>query len=157
MIVHHTTMLDNAGITFLAHLQATILHWINILLRHYATMLNQHLCAPCNNSLLLRHFVFHMAEASAKRVTGDEPQGTTGRVLLPAFLCAHVLKRDVWVRGRCNNVGPICQLNTMQQSYVGPTCQSNTMQQCRIYIRPAWRIRYKRIFFRNFSNDQHNN
>ena len=49
-----------------------------------------------------------MAEASAKRVTGDEPQGTMGRVqtagearcLLPAFLCAHVLKRDVWVRGR---------------------------------------------------------
>ena len=31
-------------------------------------------------SLLLRRFVFRMAEASAKRVTGDEPQGTTGRV-----------------------------------------------------------------------------
>ena len=60
------------------------------------------------NSLLLRRFVFRIAEASAKRVTGDEPQGTMGRVqtagearyLLPAFLCAHVLKRDVWVRGR---------------------------------------------------------
>ena len=25
-------------------------------------------------------FVFRMAEASAKRVTGDEPQGTMGRV-----------------------------------------------------------------------------
>jgi len=31
-------------------------------------------------SLLLRRFVFCMAEASAKRVTGDEPQGTMGRV-----------------------------------------------------------------------------
>ena len=31
-------------------------------------------------SLLLRCFVFRMAEASAKRVTGDEPQGTMGRV-----------------------------------------------------------------------------
>ena len=30
-------------------------------------------------SLLLRRFVFRMAEASAKRVTGDEPQGTMGR------------------------------------------------------------------------------
>ena len=63
-------------------------------------------CVPSRGSLLLRRFVFRMAEASAKRVTGDEPQGTMGRVqtggarcLLPAFLCAHVLKRDVWVRG----------------------------------------------------------
>ena len=31
------------------------------------------------NSLLLRRFVFRVAEASAKRVTGDEPQGTMGR------------------------------------------------------------------------------
>ena len=29
-------------------------------------------------SLLLRHFVFRIAEASAKRVTGDELQGTMG-------------------------------------------------------------------------------
>ena len=35
---------------------------------------------PLLNSLLLRRFVFRMAEASAKRVTGDEPQGTMGRV-----------------------------------------------------------------------------
>ena len=54
-------------------------------------------------SLLLMRFVFRIAEASAKRVTGDEPQGTLGRVqtagcLLPAFLCAHI-ERDVWVRG----------------------------------------------------------
>ena len=37
---------------------------------------------PCliRLSLLLRRFVFRMAEASAKRVTGDEPQGTMGRV-----------------------------------------------------------------------------
>ena len=54
-------------------------------------------------SLLLRRFVFCMAEASVKRVTGDEPQGTMGRVpaaglarcLLPAFLCAHIfIKRE---------------------------------------------------------------
>ena len=31
-------------------------------------------------SLLLRRFVFRMAEASAKGVTGYEPQGTMGRV-----------------------------------------------------------------------------
>ena len=31
-------------------------------------------------SLLLRRFVFRMAEASAKPVTGDTPQGTMGRV-----------------------------------------------------------------------------
>ena len=62
----------------------------------------------CNYSLLLRRFVFCMAEASAKRVTGDhyKPQGTMGRVqtagearlarcLLPAFLCAHIfIKRE---------------------------------------------------------------
>ena len=51
-------------------------------------------------SLLLRRFVFRVAEASAKRVTGDEPQGTMGRVqtagcLLPAFLCAYIfIKRE---------------------------------------------------------------
>ena len=57
-------------------------------------------------SLLLRRFVFRMAEASAKRVTDDEPQGTMGRVqtvgearlarcLLPAFLCPHIfIKRE---------------------------------------------------------------
>ena len=31
-------------------------------------------------SLLPRRFVFRMAEASAKQVTGDESQGTMGRV-----------------------------------------------------------------------------
>ena len=56
-------------------------------------------------SLLLKRFVFRMAEASAKRVTGDEPQGTMGRVqtaLSPSRLPlrAHFhQKRDVWVRG----------------------------------------------------------
>ena len=38
-----------------------------------------------------------MVEASAKRVTGDEPQGSMGRArcLLPAFLCAHIfIKRE---------------------------------------------------------------
>ena len=83
MIVHHAVMLDNAGITFLAHSHATILHWINILLRHYAAMLNQHLCAPCKNRLFLRRFVFCMAGASAKRVTGDERQGAMGRIQTP--------------------------------------------------------------------------
>ena len=33
-----------------------------------------------NTSLLLRRFVLRMADASAKPVTGDEPQGTMGRV-----------------------------------------------------------------------------
>ena len=37
----------------------------------------------CWRSLLLRRFVFRMAEASAKQVTGDEPQGTMGRVQAP--------------------------------------------------------------------------
>ena len=59
--------------------------------------------APLPTSLLLRRFVFRMAEASGKRVTGDEPQGTMGRVqtagearcLLPGFLCAHIfMKRE---------------------------------------------------------------
>ena len=36
-----------------------------------------------NPSLLLRRFVLRMADASAKRVTGDEPQGTMGRVQTP--------------------------------------------------------------------------
>ena len=58
-----------------------------------------------------------MAEASAKQVTGDEPQGTMGRVqtageatsrpLSPSRLPlrAHFhQKRDVWVRGRYDYV-----------------------------------------------------
>ena len=45
-------------------------------------------------SLLLRRFVFRMAEASAKRVTGDKPQGTPSRLPLRAHF-----QRDVWVRG----------------------------------------------------------
>ena len=40
-------------------------------------------------SLLLRRFFFRMAEASAKRVTGDEPQGTMGRVQTPGALSRH--------------------------------------------------------------------
>ena len=59
-------------------------------------------------SLLLRGFVFRMPEASAKRLTGDEPQGTMGRVqtLSPSRLPlrAHFhQKRDVWVRGSLQN------------------------------------------------------
>ena len=49
------------------------------------------------SSLLLRPFVFRMAKASAKRVTGDVPQGTMGRVQTAAHFHQ---KRDVWVRGR---------------------------------------------------------
>ena len=65
------------------------------------------------DSLLLRPFVFRMAEASAKRVTCDEPQGTMGRVLTAGEATSRLLspsrlplrahfhqKRDVWVRGR---------------------------------------------------------
>ena len=66
------------------------------------------------SSLLLRRFVFRMAEASAKRVTGDEPQGTMGRVqqsrsLSPSRLPlrAHFhQKRDVWVRGSGGSMSP---------------------------------------------------
>ena len=63
------------------------------------------LCYSVRCSLLLRRFVFRMAEASAKRVTGDEPQGTMGRVQtapsrLPLRAHFHQ-KRDVWVRGSC--------------------------------------------------------
>ena len=41
---------------------------------------NQEYRVAFRGSLLLRRFVFRMAEASAKRVTGDEPQRTMGRV-----------------------------------------------------------------------------
>ena len=68
------------------------------------------------------------------------------RCLLPAFLCAHVLKRDVWVRGRCNNVGPICCWtrckNPTLDQHVSPTLCNNVG-----YIRPAWRVRYINGFF----------
>ena len=75
-------------------------------------------------SHLLRRFVLRMAEASAKRVTGDEPQGTMGRVQtaspsrLP--LRAHRERRlgtrqanDTY-EGRCsfnNHVSPINPLS----------------------------------------------
>ena len=70
-----------------------VIHWIN-------------LCPVDNASLLLRRFVFPMAEASVKRVTGNEPQGTMGRVSpfrLPLLAHFHQ-KRDVWVRGRDNAI-----------------------------------------------------
>ena len=55
---------------------------------------NQEYRVAFRGSLLPRRFVFRMAEASAKRVTGDEPQRTMGRDL-PAFLCAHIfIKRE---------------------------------------------------------------
>ena len=83
----------------------------------YSFAKEEHL--PAQTSLLLRHFVFHMAEASGKRVTGDhnKPQGTMGRVqtageatsrpLSPSRLPlrAHFhQKRDVWVRGRAQTL-----------------------------------------------------
>ena len=43
-------------------------------------LISTHMNKAVIDSLLLRRFVFRMAEASAKRVTGDEPQGTMGRV-----------------------------------------------------------------------------
>ena len=51
-----------------------------------------------------------MAEASAKRVTGDEPQGTMGRAQTPSRLPlrAHFhQKRDVWVRGSDGDVSRV--------------------------------------------------
>ena len=65
---------------------------------------------PAGISLLLRRFVFRMVSRTGgreTRVTGDEAQGTMGRVkkgdarfLLPAFLCAQIFierERDVRV------------------------------------------------------------
>ena len=69
-----------------------------------------HASSHSENSLLLRRFVFRMAEASAKRVTGDEPQGTMGRVQTARSVCLSRLplrarfQRDVWVRGSSENV-----------------------------------------------------
>ena len=53
-------------------------------------------------SLLLRRFVFRMAERRARNewLVMNRNRPWEGYCLLPAFLCAHVLKRDVWVRGR---------------------------------------------------------
>ena len=45
---------------------------------------------------------FARAEASAKRVTGDTPQGTMGRVQTAGF--APHIERDVWVRGSHYNI-----------------------------------------------------
>ena len=73
------------------------------LLWHHDGQARQPLSRVYGPSLLLRRFVFRMAEASAKQVTGDEPQGTMGRVqtageahcLLLAFLCArNFIKRE---------------------------------------------------------------
>ena len=53
-------------------------------------------------SLVLRRFVFRMAERRARNewLVMNRNRPWEGYCLLPAFLCAHVLKRDVWVRGR---------------------------------------------------------
>ena len=53
--------------------------WTNALIaQNLRGELMRKICAASWISLLLRRFVFRMAEASAKR--GDEPQGTMGRV-----------------------------------------------------------------------------
>ena len=161
-------MFDNAGITFLAHSHATILHWINILLRHYAAMLNQHLCAPCKNRLFLRRFVFCMAEASAKRVTGDEPQGAMGRVQTPGEATSRPLSPSrLPLRARFKER----RLGTKQMQQ----CWSNVLAEHDATILRWTNMLVQhyatmsdtlgqhggsvilRIFFRNFSNDQHNN
>ena len=49
----------------------------NYLKRYFG---NLNLTRLIETSLLLRRFVFRVAEASAKQVTGDEPQGSMGRV-----------------------------------------------------------------------------
>ena len=59
---------------------------------------------PLKISLLLRRFVFCIAEASAKRVTGDEPQGTMGRVQTAGgsacqILCRFLGKKVVFLHG----------------------------------------------------------
>ena len=160
-------MFDNAGITFLAHSHATILHWINILLRHYAAMLNQHLCAPCKtaSSSGASFFAWQRQARSEWLVMNRkglwkgyrrQAKRRLARCLLPAFLCAHVLKRDAWVRSRCNNVGPMLAehdatilrwTNMLVQHYA---TMSDTLGQHGGSV-------ILRIFFRNFSNDQHNN
>ena len=161
-------MFDNAGITFLAHSHATILHWINILLRHYAAMLNQHLCAPCKNRLFLRRFVFCMAEASAKRVTGDEPQGAMGRVQTPGEATSRPLSpsrlplrarfkerrlgtrqmQQCWSNMLAEHDATILRwTNMLVQHYA---TMSDTLGQHGGSV-------ILRIFFGNFSNDQHNN
>ena len=66
-------------------------------------------------SLLLRRFVFRMAEASAKRVTGDEPQGPLSPSRLPLRAHFHQ-KRDVWVRGRRSPITKI--LNSGKQTTI---------------------------------------
>ena len=161
-------MFDNAGITFLAHSHATILHWINILLRHYAAMLNQHLCAPCKSRLFLRRFGFCMAEASAKRVTGDEPQGAMGRVQTPGEATSRPLSpsrlplrarfkerrlgtkqmQQCWSNMLAAHDATILRwTNMLVQHYA---TMSDTLGQHGGSV-------ILRIFFRNFSNDQHNN
>ena len=47
---------------------------------HKKKKVTQLVVSLCRTSLLLRRFVFCMVEASAKQATGDEPQGTMGRV-----------------------------------------------------------------------------
>ena len=60
------------------HLRNYNLHRLLRYIEIATVCLHKHL----ETSLLLRRFVFHMAEESAKRVTGDhnKPQGTMGRV-----------------------------------------------------------------------------
>ena len=72
---------------------------------------------PFMNSLLLRRFVFRMANEwlVMNRKGPWEGYRRLARCLLPAFLCAHAWKRDVWVRGRFMKV----QNNVMLISILG--------------------------------------
>ena len=82
-------------------------------------------------SLLVRRFVFRLAEASAKRVTGDEPQGTMGRVLSPSRLPlrAHFhQKRDVWVLGRYwIAFAPARKLRGTQRQFLENICSESDL------------------------------
>ena len=110
-----------------------------------------------SRSLLLRRFVFRMAErVSAKRVTGDEPQGTMGRLrtageapsppLSPSRLPlrAHFnQKRNVWVRGRSK---PLVSIWTALK----PVCLATApvIRTSLLTIFTAWALTNQSIFDR---------
>ena len=55
------------------------------------------------------------------RVTGDEPQGTMGRVLLPAFLCAHIEERRLGTRQALTRaIKTYRKPGTAQEKSLGP-------------------------------------
>ena len=72
---------------------------------------------PFMNSLLLRRSFFAWQTSDWWWTARDHGKGTRrlARCLLPAFLCAQALTRDVWVRGRFMKV----QNNVMLISILG--------------------------------------